>query len=216
MFYFILSFIMSIYLFIHNNKVHCESISTIRGVNVGGWLVLEPWITPSLFYSFLGTKNKIGMDMYSFCDGLGPVESNLKLREHWKHFQTLIPEYEMAKLVFQAKTKAFEKNSAGWIFWYFRTESDSYQWNLLAYLELMDGTNNTDKHITYVSNTNHTYGINYATTGIIVLSVLLLLNIIFIIIRINMMYKRKNYYQLINTGEERRINTEPATGYYTI
>jgi hypothetical protein len=25
----------------------------IRGVNVGGWLVLEPWITPSLFNPFL-------------------------------------------------------------------------------------------------------------------------------------------------------------------
>ena len=22
----------------------------LRGVNLGGWLVLEPWITPSLFY----------------------------------------------------------------------------------------------------------------------------------------------------------------------
>jgi len=25
-----------------------------RGVNLGGWMVLEPWITPSLFYRFLG------------------------------------------------------------------------------------------------------------------------------------------------------------------
>lgn len=26
----------------------------VRGVNLGGWMVLEPWITPSLFYQFLG------------------------------------------------------------------------------------------------------------------------------------------------------------------
>ena len=26
----------------------------IRGVNLGGWMVLEPWITPSIFYQFLG------------------------------------------------------------------------------------------------------------------------------------------------------------------
>jgi glucan 1,3-beta-glucosidase len=26
----------------------------IVGVNLGGWMVLEPWITPSLFYQFLG------------------------------------------------------------------------------------------------------------------------------------------------------------------
>ena len=25
-----------------------------NGTNIGGWLVLEPWITPSLFYRFLG------------------------------------------------------------------------------------------------------------------------------------------------------------------
>ena len=28
----------------------------IIGVNLGGWMVLEPWITPSLFYQFLGKK----------------------------------------------------------------------------------------------------------------------------------------------------------------
>jgi hypothetical protein len=24
------------------------------GTNMGGWMVLEPWITPSFFYRFLG------------------------------------------------------------------------------------------------------------------------------------------------------------------
>ena len=56
----------------------------INGVNIGGWLVLEPWITPSLFYQFLGkTDNNIAMDMYSFCDVLGPKEANKQLRNHW-------------------------------------------------------------------------------------------------------------------------------------
>ena len=34
------------------------------GTNLGGWMVLEPWITPSLFYRFLGkTKSEgVGMD----------------------------------------------------------------------------------------------------------------------------------------------------------
>ena len=27
-----------------------------RGTALGGWLVLEPWITPSLFYQFLGAS----------------------------------------------------------------------------------------------------------------------------------------------------------------
>ena len=67
----------------------------IRGVNIGGWLVLEPWITPSLFYQFLGSRYKIGMDMYSFCEILGPVEANKQLKQHWQnwinndHIQTL-------------------------------------------------------------------------------------------------------------------------------
>ena len=54
------------------------------GTNIGGWQVLEPWITPSLFYRFLGkTKDDVGMDQYTFCSALGPEEGNKVLREHW-------------------------------------------------------------------------------------------------------------------------------------
>lgn len=44
------------------------------GVNIGGWMVLEPWITPSLFYRWLGnTKSEgVGIDSWSFCELLGP------------------------------------------------------------------------------------------------------------------------------------------------
>ena len=53
------------------NKVH------FRGTALGGWLVLEPWITPSLFYQFLGASEKwgdeapdrVGLDSYTFCSG---------------------------------------------------------------------------------------------------------------------------------------------------
>lgn len=62
----------------------CKSMEKIKGVNIGGWLVLEPWITPSLFYPFLGkNKNKIAMDMYTFCETLGPFEANKRLLNHW-------------------------------------------------------------------------------------------------------------------------------------
>jgi glucan 1,3-beta-glucosidase len=66
----------------------------IKGVNIGGWLVLEPWITPSLFYPFLGkhtnnnNNNKIGMDMYTFCEVLGPLQANKILRNHWSTWVT--------------------------------------------------------------------------------------------------------------------------------
>lgn len=57
-----------------------------RGVNVGGFLVLEPWIAPSLFYQFLDAKEPKdwAMDMYTFCQVLGPEEGNRQLRRHWQ------------------------------------------------------------------------------------------------------------------------------------
>ncbi|KAF8269565.1 hypothetical protein EI94DRAFT_1799126 [Lactarius quietus] len=35
----------------------------VRGVNLGGWFVLEPWITPSIFNN---TKNDAIVDEYTF------------------------------------------------------------------------------------------------------------------------------------------------------
>lgn len=57
----------------------------MTGTNIGGWLVLEPWITPSFFYRFLGkTKDEgVGMDCWSVCESLGPVEGNKLMRAHW-------------------------------------------------------------------------------------------------------------------------------------
>ena len=48
--------------FIADNSSHTCSADShampfnnqIRGVSLGGWLVLEAWITPSLFFQFLG------------------------------------------------------------------------------------------------------------------------------------------------------------------
>ena len=50
--------------------------------------MLEPWITPTLFYRFLGkTKSEgVGFDQYTFCEALGPEEGNAVLREHWDLF----------------------------------------------------------------------------------------------------------------------------------
>lgn len=61
----------------------------VRGVNLGGWLVLEPWITPSLFYQFLGNnENDTAMDMYSFCRVMGPAAGNWQLQQHWNSWVT--------------------------------------------------------------------------------------------------------------------------------
>ena len=42
------------------------------GTNAGGWLVLEPWITPSLFYRFLGKdEDHTAMDSWTLCERTG-------------------------------------------------------------------------------------------------------------------------------------------------
>jgi glucan 1,3-beta-glucosidase len=56
-----------------------------RGVNLGGWLILEPWITPSMFYPFLcvgGTcpsDQPPVIDERSFCERLGATEARSRL-----------------------------------------------------------------------------------------------------------------------------------------
>jgi glucan 1,3-beta-glucosidase len=61
----------------------------IRGVNLGGWMVLEPWITPSLFYQFLGKdETTTATDIFSFCTVLGAEEANKQLRRHWESWVT--------------------------------------------------------------------------------------------------------------------------------
>jgi len=53
----------------------------LRGVNLGGWLVLEKWMTPSLFAGMAAT------DETSWCAELGP-EAAEKLRRHRESFIT--------------------------------------------------------------------------------------------------------------------------------
>jgi hypothetical protein len=70
----------------------------LRGTSLGGFLVLEPWITPSLFYQFLETseiygnndetKNHIAIDSMTFCRVLGGKEANRQLRIHWNNWVT--------------------------------------------------------------------------------------------------------------------------------
>lgn len=91
--------------FIPNDKSKtCSPIGTdatsfnmqIRGVNLGGLFVLEPWITPTLFYQFLGTPERFGnkapektaLDTFTFCTALGKKEANLQLRIHWAYWLT--------------------------------------------------------------------------------------------------------------------------------
>lgn len=60
-----------------------------RGVNLGGWLVLEPWITPSLFYPFLcrteggcASDKPPAIDEQSLCKRLGSAAAKQVLEKH--------------------------------------------------------------------------------------------------------------------------------------
>jgi glucan 1,3-beta-glucosidase len=54
---------------------------TMRGVNLGGWLVLEKWMTPSLFTGLAAT------DETTWCAELGSGAAS-RLRLHWNSFIT--------------------------------------------------------------------------------------------------------------------------------
>jgi glucan 1,3-beta-glucosidase len=56
----------------------------IRGVNVGGWLNLEPFITPSYFQQF-GSRDNI-VDEYTLMNKLGPTQAKMTLEKHYSEF----------------------------------------------------------------------------------------------------------------------------------
>jgi glucan 1,3-beta-glucosidase len=56
-------------------------MAMIRGVNLGGWLVLEKWITPSIF------KGTSARDEYTLCQELGDQAAAV-LSQHRDHFIT--------------------------------------------------------------------------------------------------------------------------------
>lgn len=55
---------------------------SLKGLNLGGWLVLERWITPSLF------RNTTASDEYSLCSELGINQAMIRLEKHRKNFIT--------------------------------------------------------------------------------------------------------------------------------
>lgn len=53
----------------------------LRGVNLGGWLVLEKWMTPSVFEGLQAT------DETTWCAELGAAATQ-RLQQHWNTFIT--------------------------------------------------------------------------------------------------------------------------------
>jgi aryl-phospho-beta-D-glucosidase BglC (GH1 family) len=57
----------------------------VRGVNLGGWLLLESWITPSLFDA---TNNSKIVDEYTFGQLQPKAAAQAALKKHWDTFIT--------------------------------------------------------------------------------------------------------------------------------
>ncbi len=61
-------------------------VPPIAGVNLGGWLVLEPWIKPSLFAQFHPRDEVV--DQWRFCEVLGKKEAAQQLELHYQMWLT--------------------------------------------------------------------------------------------------------------------------------
>lgn len=66
----------------------------IRGVNLGGWFVLEPWITPSIFSA---TPDNV-VDEWTFGQVLGQTEGRTRLEQHWNTWITADDFAEMKRI----------------------------------------------------------------------------------------------------------------------
>ncbi|TVY42947.1 Glucan 1,3-beta-glucosidase [Lachnellula occidentalis] len=58
----------------------------VRGVNLGGWFVLEPWITPSIFQPWANGGGVV--DEYSFSAAVGKDAATQQLAQHWASWIT--------------------------------------------------------------------------------------------------------------------------------
>lgn len=66
------------------NEKFAYGTMPIRGVNLGGWLSIEPFITPSLFNTY---DSKLGIvDEYTLCKHLGPEQAAQTLEKHYSTF----------------------------------------------------------------------------------------------------------------------------------
>lgn len=63
------------------------SADKVRGLNIRGWLVLEPWITPSIFEAHDPSLGIV--DEYILTDKLGMERASKILKSHWDAFVRL-------------------------------------------------------------------------------------------------------------------------------
>merc|ERR1712218_257329 len=75
-------------LLLHILAAGCDD-GIIRGVNLGGWLLLEPWITPIFFEAVnVGELQDKVVDEWTYAELLDPVVYKNRMLGHWSTFVT--------------------------------------------------------------------------------------------------------------------------------
>ncbi|GME73087.1 unnamed protein product [Ambrosiozyma monospora] len=70
----------------NSSDVFDYSTNIVQGVNIGGWLVTEPYITPSIYWAAAeteGDQSTVPLDEYHYCEELGTDECQTRLQNHW-------------------------------------------------------------------------------------------------------------------------------------
>ena len=70
--------ILALAVFGHAERLDCND-DKIRGVNLGGWLLLEPWITPSIFEEVNEAGEEKIVDEYTYARYVDPAFSKYRL-----------------------------------------------------------------------------------------------------------------------------------------
>ncbi|RXW23816.1 hypothetical protein EST38_g2037 [Candolleomyces aberdarensis] len=68
-------------------------VDRVYGVNLGGWLVLEPFISPEIFQRYPGAE-----DEFSLAQAMAADTANGGLRQIEEHYQTFITEVDIAEI----------------------------------------------------------------------------------------------------------------------
>ncbi|KAF7452596.1 glucanbeta-glucosidase [Pyrenophora tritici-repentis] len=63
-------------------------VDKVRGVNIGGWLVLEPFITPSIFEKYSSDEKPVH-DEWTVCEKVGQSKCADALKPHWESFVSI-------------------------------------------------------------------------------------------------------------------------------
>lgn len=79
------------------NETFNYGVDKIRGVNIGGWLVTEPFISPALFEPYLNNSTP-AIDEWTLSQNMAADTANGGLNQLETHYKTFITEQDFAQI----------------------------------------------------------------------------------------------------------------------